>query len=272
MIMENQVHSIWAQLSGLLPVLLGYVSQFVLALIVLFVGWKVVNAVTRAMGRMMTASHIEPTLRGFLLSVVGLFLKALLLISVASMVGIATTSFVAVLGAAGLAVGMALQGSLANFAGGVLILLFRPFKVGDSITAGGSSGTVTSIEMFRTVLLDANHEIIYVPNGTLSNNIVINSSESDRLLGSVSLLIDYNDDLDKARTLLLGLTEQDPLVLKDPAASVSFLPKPANIQVTLGFWCAPGDVSSLVAKYSEDSIKVLQREGYRLGVTARPAA
>jgi small conductance mechanosensitive channel len=272
MVMENQVHSIWSQLNGLLPVVLGYVSQFALALLVLFVGWKLVNAVTRAMGRMMEASHIEPTLRGFLLSVVGLFLKALLLISVASMVGIATTSFVAVLGAAGLAVGMALQGSLANFAGGVLILLFRPFKVGDSITAGGSSGTVTSIEMFRTVLRDANNELIYVPNGTLSNNIVVNSSETDRLLGSVTLLIDYNDDIDKARALLLGLTEQDELVLKNPAPSVSFLPKAANIQVTLGFWCAPGNVAPLVAKYSEAAIKVLQKEGYRLGVTARTAA
>lgn len=270
--METQVNSIWTQLSGLLPVVLGYVSQFLLSLIVLFIGWKLVNAVTRAMGRMMAASHIEPTLRGFLLSVVGLFLKALLLISVASMVGIATTSFVAVLGAAGLAVGMALQGSLANFAGGVLILLFRPFKVGDSITAGGSSGTVTSIEMFRTVLLDSNNEIIYVPNGTLSNNIVVNSSESDRLLGSVSLLIDYNDDLDKARALLLKLTDNDEKVLKDPAPSVSFLPKPANIQVTLGFWCAPGDVTPLVGKYSEESIKALQQAGYRLGVTVRPAA
>ncbi|WP_194285550.1 mechanosensitive ion channel family protein [Komagataeibacter medellinensis] len=272
MVMEKQIHSILEQFNGLLPLILGYASQFLLALIVLFVGWKLINAVTRTMGRMMEASHIEPTLRGFLLSVVGLFLKALLLISVASMVGIATTSFVAVLGAAGLAVGMALQGSLANFAGGVLILLFRPFKVGDSITAGGSSGTVTSIEMFRTVLLDANNEIIYIPNGTLSNNIVINSSESDRLAGAISLLIDYNDDLDKARALLLGLTENDTQVIKDPAPSVSFLPKPANIQVTLGFWCAPGDVSGLVAKYSEASIKVLQKEGYRLGVTARNAA
>ncbi|GAN88399.1 small-conductance mechanosensitive channel [Komagataeibacter intermedius TF2] len=131
---------------------------------------------------------------------------------------------------------------------------------------------MTSIEMFRTVLLDANNEIIFIPNGTLSNNIVVNSSESERLLGSVSLLIDYNDDLDKARALLLGLTEQDERVLKDPAPSVSFLPKPANIQVTLGFWSAPGDVSSLVGKYSEESIKVLQKAGYRLGVTARAAA
>lgn len=269
--MEKQVHSIWAQFNGLLPVILGYISQFLLALVVLFIGWKLINTVTRAMGRMMEASHIEPTLRGFLLSVVGLFLKALLFISVASMVGIATTSFVAVLGAAGLAVGMALQGSLANFAGGVLILLFRPFKVGDSITAGGSSGTVTSIEMFRTVLIDTSNEVIYVPNGTLSNNVVVNSSQSERILGSVSLLIDYQDDLDKARSLLLGLTEGDGLILKTPAPSVSFAPKPANIQVTLGFWCAPGNVTPLVGKYSEAAIKILQREGYRLGVTARTA-
>lgn len=270
--MEHQVNSLWTQLNGLLPVILGYVGQFVLAIIVLLIGWSIINMVTRGMGRMMAASHIEPTLRGFLLSVVGLLLKALLLISVASMVGIATTSFVAVLGAAGLAVGMALQGSLANFAGGVLILLFRPFKVGDSISAGGSAGTVTSIEMFRTILRDASNEVIYVPNGTLSNNVVVNSSQTDRLLASVSLLIDYNDDLDKARALLLDLVAHDELVLKTPAPGVSFLPQPANIAVSMTFWCAPGNVAPLVGKYSEAAIKALKNEGYRLGVSARAAA
>ncbi|NHN89008.1 mechanosensitive ion channel family protein [Acetobacter conturbans] len=267
--MEHQVNSLWSQLNGWLPVLLTYAGQFVLAVIVLLVGWIIVNGVTRAMGRMMSASHIEPTLRGFLLSVVGLLLKALLLISVASMIGIATTSFVAVLGAAGLAVGMALQGSLANFAGGVLILLFRPFQVGDTITAGGSTGTVVSIEMFRTVLCDTTNELVYVPNGTLSNNVVINGSQAERLLASVTLLIDYNDDTDKARSLLLGLLEHDELVLREPAPSVSFLPQPANISVTLGFWCTPGNVTPLVGKYSEAAIKVLKQEGFRLGVTVR---
>lgn len=270
--MENHVNTLWGQFYGWLPTLLSYAGQLVLAIVVLLVGWSIINMVTRGMGRMMAASNIEPTLRGFLLSVVGLLLKALLLISVASMVGIATTSFVAVLGAAGLAVGMALQGSLANFAGGVLILLFRPFKVGDSITAAGNTGTVVSIEMFRTVLQDSTNDIVYVPNGTLSNNVVINSSQSERLLASVSLLIDYNDDIDKARALLLDLFQNDALVLKAPAPSVSFLPKPANIAVTLGFWCAPANVTPLVAKYSEASIQVLKKEGFRLGVTARTAA
>ncbi|MBS1000257.1 mechanosensitive ion channel [Acetobacter persici] len=271
MVMEHQVNSLWVQLNAWLPTVLSYTGQVVLALIVLLVGWKIINMVTHAMGRMMSASHIEPTLQGFLLSVAGLLMKALLLISVASMVGIATTSFVAVLGAAGLAVGMALQGSLANFAGGVLILLFRPFKVGDSIVAGGSAGTVESIEMFRTVLRDAKNEMIYVPNGTLSNNIVVNSSQSDRLQASVTVLIDYNDDIDKARALLLGAVENDALVLKTPAPAVGFLPQPANIAVTLSFWCAPGDVTPLTGKYSETAIQILKREGYRLGTTARTA-
>ncbi|OUJ06038.1 mechanosensitive ion channel family protein [Acetobacter malorum] len=271
MVMEHQVNSLWTQLNAWLPTVLGYTGQVILALIVLLVGWKIINMVTHAMGRMMAASHIEPTLQGFLLSVAGLLMKALLLISVASMVGIATTSFVAVLGAAGLAVGMALQGSLANFAGGVLILLFRPFKVGDSIVAGGSAGTVESIEMFRTVLRDSKNDLIYVPNGTLSNNIVVNSSQSDRLQASVTLLIDYNDDIDKARALLLGAVANDELVLKNPGPSVGFLPQPANIAVTLSFWCAPGNVTPLTGKYSETAIQVLKQNGYRLGTTTRAA-
>ncbi|MBO1328280.1 mechanosensitive ion channel [Acetobacter suratthaniensis] len=270
--MEHQVNSLWTQLNGWLPAIMSYASQLVLAIIVLLVGWAIINMVSRGLGQMMAASHIEPTLRGFLLSVVGLFLKALLLISVASMVGIATTSFVAVLGAAGLAVGMALQGSLANFAGGVLILLFRPFKVGDSITSGGSTGTVESIEMFRTVLRGATNEIIYVPNGNLSNNIVVNTSQEDKRLASVSLLIDYNDDTDKARALLLELVQNEPLVLNSPVPSVSFLPQPANIQVSLSFWCAPSNVTPLTGKYAEASIKTLKQAGFRLGVSTRAAA
>lgn len=269
--MEHQVNSLWTQLNGWLPTVLGYVGQVVLAVIVFLVGWTIINMVTRAMGRMMAASHIEPTLRGFLLSVVSLFLKALLLISVASMVGIATTSFVAVLGAAGLAVGMALQGSLANFAGGVLILLFRPFKVGDTINSGGSSGVVVSIEMFRTVLRSASNEIIYVPNGALSNNVVVNTSQEDKVLATVTLLIDYADDTDKARATLLALLQGDALVLDSPAPAVSFLPQPANISVGLGFWCAPANVAPLVGKYSEAAIKALKQEGFRLGVNTRAA-
>lgn len=167
---------------------------------------------------------------------------------------------------------MALQGSLANFAGGVLILLFRPFKVGDSITAAGNAGTVVSIEMFRTILRDATNDVVYVPNGTLSNNVVINSSQSERLLASVSLLIDYDDDIDTARSLLLALVEGDELVLKAPAPSVAFKPCPANISLTLSFWCAPGNVAPLVGKYAEASIQTLKKNGFRLGVTARSAA
>lgn len=270
--METHVNSLWHQLNGWLPTVLAYVGQVVLAIIVLLIGWTIINMVIRALDRMMAASHLEPTLRGFLLSVAGLLLKALLLISVASMVGIATTSFVAVLGAAGLAVGMALQGSLANFAGGVLILLFRPFKVGDSITASGSTGTVVAIEMFRTVLCDASNKFIYVPNGTLSNNVLVNSSQADSIAASVTLLIDYNDDIDKARALILDLVQDDALVLKTPAPSVTFLPQPANVAVSLSFWCAPGNATSLVGKYSEAAIKVLKKEGYRLGVSTRTAA
>lgn len=269
--MGNHVASLWDQFHEWLPVILGYLSKVALALIVLLIGWKIINMLTRAMDRMMAASHLEPTLRGFLNSVVGMLLKTLLLISVASMVGIATTSFVAVLGAAGLAVGMALQGSLANFAGGVLILLFRPFKIGDSITAGSSTGKVISIEMFRTVLRDSTNAVIYVPNGTLSNNIVINNTQGERRLAAVSLMIDYTDDTDKARSILLGLLEGDDQILDPASAGVSFQAKPGNIAVTLEFWCAAGAGSGLTAKYSEAAIKALKAEGYRLGVTTRAA-
>jgi small conductance mechanosensitive channel len=140
-------------------------------------------------------------------------LKAMLLISVASMVGIQTTSFVAVLGAAGLAVGLALQGSLSNFAGGVLILLFRPFKVGDVIEAQGVTAAVHSIQIFNTILKTYDNKTIIIPNGALSNDKIINYTTEDTRLVEWIFGIGYSDDIDKARTVIKDTVFNDDRIL-----------------------------------------------------------
>lgn len=195
--------------------LMEWAPKFLLALLVLIVGWWLIARVVRVMERALDRSSADQTLTNFLKSLANISLKAMLLVSVASMVGIATTSFLALLGAAGLAVGLALQGSLSNFAGGVLILLFRPFKLGDFIEAQGVSGTVKEMQILNTVLNTPDNKRVIVPNGPLANDNIINfSTEATRRVDFV-FGIGYDDDLREAKALLVELFAADERVLKD---------------------------------------------------------
>lgn len=158
----------------LVEMTLQYIPNVVLALLTLWIGFWVVRILMRGMARALGMRRVDPSLAGFLESMVSISLKALVIITVATMVGVQTTSFIAIIGAAGLAVGLSLQGSLSNFAGGVLILLFKPFQVGDFITTLTQKGTVRKIEIFSTLLKAEDGSTIILPNGSLSNNVVVN--------------------------------------------------------------------------------------------------
>lgn len=210
----------WVKMSeSWLPVILEYSGKLVLALLTLLIGWWLVNKLTGHLRRLMQARRIDVALTGFIGSLANIVLKVLLLVSVASMVGISTTSFVAAIGAAGLAIGLALQGSLSNFAGGVLILLFRPFRLGDWIEAQGVAGTVDSIQIFHTVLRTADNKTVILPNGALSNGAITNVSHQATRKIFFDIGVDYDADLQKARQVLLGLA-RDSRVLSDPAPEV----------------------------------------------------
>lgn len=200
-----------------LEMAIGYAPGLALAVATLFIGLWAISLFCRGVKAGFEKSGMEPSLQGFLLSMMSIGLKVLLVISVASMIGIATTSFIAVLGAAGLAVGLALQGSLANFAGGVLILIFRPYKVGDFIDAGGVMGSVKRIEIFSTILTTGDNKTIIVPNGAVSNSAITNFSTQDTRRVDIVFGIGYDDDLKKAKEVLKGLIEADERILKDPA-------------------------------------------------------
>lgn len=188
-----------------------------LAIIVLVVGWWLIGKVINIAAANMTKKDVEPTLQSFLTSMMSIGLKALLIISVASMVGIATTSFIAVLGAAGLAVGLALQGSLSNFAGGVLLIIFKPYKVGDFIETQGHAGVVQSIQIFCTVMKTGDNKTIIIPNGPVSNGSITNYSTEDTRRVDMSFGIGYDDDIDAARAALEEIIAGEDRVLKDPA-------------------------------------------------------
>lgn len=199
---------------------LTYGPNLLLAIVTLLIGWWLVTRVTNVVEHAMERNKVEETLRGFLASMVGILLKALLLISVASMIGIETTSFIAMMGAAGLAVGLALQGSLANFAGGVLILFFRPFKVGDLIEAQGFLGIVKEIQIFVTIITTVDNRRVIVPNGPLSNGCITNLNAEPQRRIDMTFGISYGDDVLKAKEVIQGVIAADERIFKNPPPDV----------------------------------------------------
>ncbi|PAU81810.1 mechanosensitive ion channel protein MscS [Halovibrio salipaludis] len=193
---------------------MNYLPQLLLAVITLVVGLWLINRFVTALDRKLTAK--DPTLGRFVTGLVSILFKIILLISVASMVGIATTSFIAVLGAAGLAVGLALQGSLANFAGGVLILIFKPFKVGDVIEAQGFLGTVKEIQILYTVVDTFDNRQVVMPNASLSNASLTNYSAYPNRRVDMTIGISYTDDIQKAREVIQKTLATDERILRDP--------------------------------------------------------
>lgn len=222
---------------------MGYGTKLVLAILVLVGGLWLISWINRVALNSMERSNVEQSLQKFLSRILSISLKILLLISVASMVGIATTSFIAVLGAAGLAVGLALQGSLANFAGGVLILLFKPYKVGDVIEAQGFLGTVNEIQVFYTVLKSFDNKTIVIPNGSLSNGSITNYSTEKLRRADMTFGIGYDDDIEKARNIIKKLIEEDERILKDPAPSVVVSELAgSSVNFSVKVWCNSEDL------------------------------
>ncbi|SEI24578.1 mechanosensitive ion channel family protein [Pseudomonas asplenii] len=244
-----------------IPMIMEYGSRVLLAVVTLAVGWWLINKLTGKLGKLLALRNADLALQGFISSLLNIALKVMLSISVASMIGVATTSFVAAIGAAGLAIGLALQGSLANFAGGVLILMFRPFRIGDTITAQGITGTVDSIQIFHTILRTGDNQTVIMPNGNLSNGIItnINRQATRKLVFDVG--VDYEADLQKAREVLLELAK-DERVLADPApAAVVSALGDSSITVSLRVWVKTADYWDLMFKFNEHARDRLKEAG-----------
>ncbi|MGF6489785.1 mechanosensitive ion channel family protein [Pseudomonas frederiksbergensis] len=244
-----------------IPMIMEYGSRVLLAVITLAIGWWLINKVTQKLGGLLALRNADLALQGFISNLANIILKVLLVVSVASMIGVETTSFVAAIGAAGLAIGLALQGSLANFAGGVLILLFRPFRIGDWIEAQGVAGTVDSIQIFHTVLRTGDNKTIIVPNGNLSNGIIINTNRQPTRKVVFDVGVAYEADLQKAREVLLDLAK-DPRVLADPApeAVISMLGD-SSITVSLRVWVKTADYWNVMFMFNEQSRDRLKTAG-----------
>jgi len=249
--MEMNVDELVKLSEAWLPVVLEYSGKLTLAVITLLVGWWLISRLTSSIGRMLEARKVDRALSSFISSLVSIVLRILLLISVASMIGVETTSFIAMIGAAGLAIGLALQGSLANFAGGVLIMLFRPFRAGDWIEAQGVSGSVDSIQIFHTTLKTADNKVVIVPNGALSNGHITNYSREPRRRADINIGIDYSSDIKKAREVL-GEIAPDPRVHVEPAPVVFVTGLgDSAVNLSLRVWVATGDFWPVTFSFTE---------------------
>lgn len=196
-------------------------TSLMLAFATLVAGLFVVGVVARVLGKLLDRAQVDASLRSFLMSLSSMLLKVLVYITALSVLGIEMTSFVAILAAAGLAVGMALSGTLQNFAGGVMILLFKPYKVGDFIEAQGYSGVVKEVQIFITVLTTPDNKTVLIPNGPLANGSMINYSTQPLRRVDWSFGIGYGDDIDKAYELIHRLMSADAKILKEPAPFVA---------------------------------------------------
>ncbi len=244
------------------PLLIEHGKHAVFALITLALGWWLINRIIASLGHFMHQRHADPMVNGFLSSLLSALLRILLLLSVAGMIGIETTSFIALIGAAGLAVGLALQGSLANFAGGVLILFLRPFRAGDYIEAQGTAGTVESIMIFHTILRTADNKTIILPNGSLSNSAITNYSRKPTRRVDINVGIDYGDNIKQARSILLALAAADDRVLKDPEAVVYLTSLGDNsVNLSLRMWTNSADYWGVFFTLQEQMKEAFDREG-----------
>lgn len=212
----------WVELIELLKTTgVDLAINIVTALVIFFVGKWVANLIARAIRTLMQKQQVDKTLETFVSNLIRMVLMVFVVIAAISAVGIQTTSLIAVLGAAGLAVGLALQGSLSNFAAGVLIVLFRPYKVGDFIEGGGVSGTVVSVQILQTILKTGDNKEVIVPNSQIMGSIITNYSANDTRRVDMVVGVSYDDDLDKVRKTIEELVAADDRILDDPACTIA---------------------------------------------------
>ena len=236
--------------------------KLVAAIVVLLLGRWVIKLIKKGLTKVMARRNIEPSLNSFLMSLVSVLLTFFLIMAIIGILGINTSSLVALLASAGLAIGMALSGTLQNFAGGVMIMLFKPFKVGDFIAAQGYEGKVNGIQIFNTTILTPDNKTVILPNGALSTGPVTNfNKETDRRVDWV-FSISYGDDYDKAKAVLQRLCDADERIMKDPKPVIELLKmSDSSIDITVRARVKPEDYWAVYFRMNELVYKTFPQEG-----------
>jgi len=239
-----------------------YGLNLVWAILTLVIGLWVVNIIKRGVKKGLDKSGTEPTLKSFLVSIVSILLKIMVYITALGMLGVEMTSFIAILGAAGLAVGLALSGALQNLAGGVMILLFQPFKAGHFIDAQGHTGTVKEIQIFSTILKTPDNKTIMIPNGKLANDSMTNYSLEEKRRVDWTLGIGYGNYIDKAYEVIKRLLVEDDRILDDPEPFLALKElADSSVNIAVRAWVATGDYWPVHFRLNEQVYRTFEDEG-----------
>ncbi len=245
-----------------IKVVLDYSPKLISAIVILIIGIYSIRIIRNVVKKIMIKREFEPTLSKFLADILIWVLRVLLFITFISKLGVETSSFVAILGAGGLAVGLSLQGSLSNFAGGMLIIMFKPFKVGDTIQAQGVMGTVSEIQIFVTKLITGNNQTIFVPNGALSNGNITNFSVAGTRRADLIFSVAYDADLKKVKVIILSILENNPKVLKSPAPTVVVTDlTDSAVKLAIRPWATNDDYGMVCSETLENCKIQLYNEG-----------
>ncbi|TWO33765.1 mechanosensitive ion channel [Seonamhaeicola sediminis] len=235
------------------------------AIAIWIIGSWIIKRVNRGIAKVMTKQNYDESLQKFLLNLIGWGLKILLFLAILSQLGVETTSFAAILAAAGLAVGMALQGSLGNFAGGVLIMIFKPFKIGDLIEAQGEIGVVKEIEIFTTKLTGLSNKEIIIPNGALSNGNIINYTTEGTRRVDLVFGVSYDADIKQSKEVMINVLTSHPKVLKDPTPAVTVLElADSSVNFAVRPWCKTEDYWDVYFDITENTKLALDKAGIEI--------
>lgn len=232
------------------------------AAIIYFIGRYVIKGVNKLVARMMAKRDLDPSVRSFLGSAVNIVLVIFLVIAIIGALGIETTSFAALLASAGVAIGVALSGNLQNFAGGLLILLLKPFKVGDYVEAQGLSGTVKEIQIFHTILTTPDNKVNYIPNGALSNGVLTNYSNQVTRRVEWIISIEYGEDYEKAKTVIEHLLTNEPRILEEPSTLIALgALADSSVNITVRAWVNSSDYWSVYFDMNKTIYATFNKEG-----------
>lgn len=239
-----------------------FAINLVTAIAIFYIGRMVVGLLMRGLKKMMQAQEVDVTLQTFVANLVRMVLLTFVIIAAIGALGIQTTSFIAILGAAGLAIGLALQGSLSNFASGVLIVLFRPYKVGDFVEAAGISGVVEEVQILTTVLKTGDNKKVIVPNGQIMDSVITNYSANERRRVDMVVGVSYDDDLDKVRSTLEQLVAADDRILDDPACTIAVSAlADSSVNFVVRPWVKSADYWGVMFDLTEAIKKRFDKEG-----------
>ncbi|GAB1465492.1 MULTISPECIES: mechanosensitive ion channel family protein [Aliarcobacter] len=258
-VVDQNVEQITRDFKSFIPdniveIAIGYSISFVFALLIFFIGKWISKSVVKILGKALRkVGGVDETLVKFLENIVYYALLTVVIIAALNKLGIATTSFLAILGAAGLAVGLALKDSLGNFASGVMIVLFKPFKAGDSVVAGGVSGTVTEVTIFNTVFLTADNQKIIVPNSSITSGSITNVNANNTRRVDIVVAISYEDSIKNAKDVLTNIINSNPKVLKDKGFGISVTDlAETSVKLGVNVWAKSSDYGSLKAELLEE--------------------